>query len=289
MSSFAVLITSYNRAEKTIRCIETLMAESHGTRGVAIEIFLLDDGSTDATGDKVGARFPQVNLIHGDGSLFWAGGMREAWGAAENKGAYDFFVWVNDDVEFNPAAAKRAFERAIQLHADRNATPTILVGCILDPDTGEITYSGVNRPSPVIRPLYFERVIPSGAEVECETFNGNFVIIPAAVVQKIGRMNPAYVHAYGDYDYGFRAHRAGFKCVVLADPVGTCNRNPWVDPVKIRSMSLSQRWRRMLSPKLYPIPGWYVYARAHTGPFWPLFFFRPYWEVLFPWAFSRLR
>lgn len=285
MKKFAVLMSCHNRVTKTLRCLEGLIEDLADSPDWIVDVFLTDDGSADGTGDEVSSHYPQVTLIRGDGSLFWAGGMRAAWGAADHKGPYDFYVWVNDDVEFLPGAVKAAFSRALQ----DDQRPIVLVGSILDPSTQEVTYSGVKRLSPLLRPLRFERINPMGRETECETFNGNFVIIPAAVVKVVGGMNPAYVHAYGDYDYGFRARRAGFEIRILAQPVGYCSRNAWVDPAKIRSMTMRDRWRRMTSPKLYPIPGWLAYSRAHTGPLWPVFFLRPYWEVLFPWAFSRLR
>lgn len=289
MKKFAVLMTSHNRATKTLQCLEGLITDFKDIREWSADVFLTDDGSTDGTSEEVSSRYPQVTLIRGDGSLFWAGGMRAAWNAAMDQGAYDFFVWANDDVEFLPGAVRAAFTRAVQLQCNLNQQATILVGSILDPITQSVTYSGVKRPSPILRALRFEQIDPSGHEIECETFNGNFVIIPSAVVKAIGGMNPAYIHAYGDYDYGFRARRAGFEIRVLSRPLGHCSRNMWVDPGKIRAMSLRDRWRRMTSPKLYPIPGWLVYSRSHTGPLWPFFFLRPYWEVLFPWAFSRLR
>lgn len=288
MKKFAVLASSHNRVAKTLCCLEGLIADFEDAEGWTADIFLTDDGSTDGTSDEVRSRFPQVTLIRGDASLFWAGGMRAAWRAADAKGSYDFYVWVNDDVAFIRGAVKAAFSRAIDA-AERDAGATVLVGAILDPVTREVAYSGVRRPSPNLRPLFFEQVQPAAREVECETFNGNFVIIPAKVVRAVGGMNPAYIHAYGDYDYGFRARRAGFSIRVLGEAIGYCSRNPWVEPGKIRAMPLQDRWRRMTSPKLYPIPGWLAYSRAHTGPLWPVFFLRPYWEVLFPWFFSRLR
>ena len=289
MWKFAVLMASYSRVEKTLRCIETLTMGLSDAAAFSVDIFLTDDGSTDGTGEQVKSRFPQVHLIRGDGSLFWAGGMRAAWHAADMNDTYDFVVWANDDVEFSPSAVRSSFEEAVQLQKNGGSSATILVGTILDPNSGGVTYGGVNRPNPISRPLYFELVSPSTGAVDCETFNGNFVIIPSAVVKVIGGMNSAYVHAYGDYDYGFRARQAGFRIMVLTTPVGTCSRNSWVSTDKITSMTLSQRWRRMTGPKLYPLSGWFAYSRAHTGPFWPVFFLRPYWEVLFPWLFSRLR
>ena len=43
---------------------------------------LVDDGSTDGTGEAVQGEFPQVRLLRGDGRLFWGGGLRLAFAAA---------------------------------------------------------------------------------------------------------------------------------------------------------------------------------------------------------------
>lgn len=250
------------------------------------DFFVLDDGSIDGTSEALRSSFPKVRVLTGDGSLYWAGGMRAAWNAAISQGGYRAFVWVNDDVEFFERAVQRALERA--LSADRRE-PKIWVGTVVEERGGAVAYGGCRRPSPHTRPLYFERVFAPGKEVDCETFNGNFVVVPIEVVKAIGGIDECFVHGLADYDYGFRAARAGFGARVLGFEVGSCRRNPWVDPAAVQRMSIGQRWKRMTGPKMYPIGSWYEYVRRHAGMLWPIFLMRPYIEVAFPWAFKRLR
>ena len=54
-----------------------------------------------------------MRLLRGDGSLFWAGGMRLALGEAL-KGDYDYYVWLNDDTMLDP----NAFKTLLGIHRD---------------------------------------------------------------------------------------------------------------------------------------------------------------------------
>ena len=78
MCKIAVLITSYNRREKTLTCLKNLM-EQDEIPGLQLSIYLVDDNSSDGTTEAVRSHYPSVNIIKGTGQLFWAGGMRTAW------------------------------------------------------------------------------------------------------------------------------------------------------------------------------------------------------------------
>lgn len=92
----AIIMTCFNRKEKTLKCLGSLLADSEHN----LQVYMVDDGSTDGTGDAVKVSFPQVNVIRGDGNLFWNRGMHMAFSKAVEVG-YDFYLWVNDDVEFD--------------------------------------------------------------------------------------------------------------------------------------------------------------------------------------------
>ena len=66
-NKIAVLITCHNRREKTIACLQFLyncdLPENH-----ELEVFLVDDGSIDGTGEAVKNNFQQVNVIEGNGN-----------------------------------------------------------------------------------------------------------------------------------------------------------------------------------------------------------------------------
>ena len=81
MKTVAVLIAAYNRKQTTLSCLNSLQAlQLPGD--VKLEIFLTDDASTDGTAQAVCNLYPQVHLLHGTGSLYWAGGMRYTWAKA---------------------------------------------------------------------------------------------------------------------------------------------------------------------------------------------------------------
>ena len=81
----AVLLTVHNRKDKTLACLESCMSQVESMKAdgrYTFSIWMTDDGCTDGTADAVVSAFPQVNIIHGDGSLYWNRGMCAAWEAA---------------------------------------------------------------------------------------------------------------------------------------------------------------------------------------------------------------
>src|SRR5689334_7452083 len=93
--TIGVLLTTRNRKEKTLTCIESLKRQRLPA-DVSLEVFLTDDGSTDGTVDAVRQAYPSANIFKSDGSLFWAGGMRNSWTHAL-KEDLDFYLLLNDD------------------------------------------------------------------------------------------------------------------------------------------------------------------------------------------------
>ena len=64
MDKVAVLLTCYNRKEKTLACLSSFYA-CEMPSNYQFEIFLVDDGSTDGTSLEVANQFPQVIIVAG--------------------------------------------------------------------------------------------------------------------------------------------------------------------------------------------------------------------------------
>lgn len=105
MQTIAVLLTVFNRKDKTLKCLQHLFNQLP-IEGYSIDVYLTDDGCTDGTPEAVKEQYPQVNIIHGDGNLFWNRGMYTAWEKAAQKG-YDFYLWLNDDTILLPNALSK--------------------------------------------------------------------------------------------------------------------------------------------------------------------------------------
>ena len=74
--------------QETLACLRSLGAQQ--VPGVALDVFVLDDASSDGTSEAVAEQFPEVTVLHGDGELYWNGGMRRAFAAAIAVGDFDY-------------------------------------------------------------------------------------------------------------------------------------------------------------------------------------------------------
>jgi GT2 family glycosyltransferase len=283
MKKIAILITCHNRRLKTLACLGSFLQADAASKFDS-EIWLVDDGSTDGTDLAVQALYPQVIIIKGDGNLFWNGGMHLAFEAALKKG-YDYYMWLNDDTLLYPSSLQRLIEVSTQLKLDQGRG-VIIVGATQDEFTGEISYGGVVRPSKW-KPTSF-KLMPSRAEaVRCDTMNGNCVLIPNEIAQKLGGMEPAFAHAMGDLDYGLRAGYAGFEVWVMPGFVGTCSNNPATGSFNDAALPVSVRLRKMLQPKGLPLRSWRVFTQRHAGVFWPVYWLWPYINLIVKGMFGR--
>lgn len=189
MNNIAVLITCFNRCNVTRKCLTRLFALRSD-----IDVYCVDDNSKDGTQEMIIKEFPNVNLIIGNGNLFWNRGMRLAWEKAlESPKAYEYFFWLNDDLELYPNAFDELFE-CLKLNNDY----AIISGLVQESNSGEAIYGGHNNGS-VIK--------ANGLMNPIMNMNGNFVLVPKSVVEQIGILDPVYHHDIGDVDYGWMALR----------------------------------------------------------------------------------
>ena len=285
----ATLLTCYNRKEKTLACLKALYSQSI-IENVEVDVYLVDDGCTDGTGDAVRSTFPEVKVLEGDGNLFWNGGMRLAFSEAVKK-EYDFHLWLNDDTLLFPSFVRVAVDTWRKLKQEHGCE-AIVVGSTQDRQTSDHTYGGVVRQSRW-RPMRFTLLQPKDTLQPCDTFNGNCVLIPSVVFKAVGNLSIAFTKMMnGDYDYGFRAKTLGFPCWVAPGYSGTCSRNSLDGSIYDASVPIKKRLEMMHDPCcLAPIKEHLIFIRRHTGILWPICWLRAMVRFFFPrlWLFYRSR
>lgn len=281
--SIAVIITCYNRKEKTLTCLKNLMSQD-GIENVDLTIYLVDDGSTDGTGDAVKKNFPQVNLFKGDGTLYWNGGMRFAFAEAM-KNKYNYYLWLNDDTFIYPNSLQLLIETSIILKQQKS-NDVIIAGTIKDIDTGDANYGGFVQKSR-LQPLKFIQLNCRTEPQLCDTFNGNVVLIPDKIVQTIGNMNSQYSKMQmGDLDYGLRAKYAGFESWVAPGFIGECASNTTAGTLFDKKLPFKERIKIMKTPHgVPPAKEWMVFTKLHAGFLWPFYWLRTIVRVVFPWTY----
>lgn len=230
MSRLAVLMACHNRVETTLSCLARLMPQI----GDESRVFLIDDGSNDGTGTRVRSKFPSVQVVDGNGTLYWAKGMRRSWEAAVGERSdWDAYLWLNDDTMLNGDAI------ATMLSA--NDGKSLVVGELHDAE-GKAVY-GLNVNGWV---------------------NGNCVLVPRAIYERTGMICGEYSHAWADRDYAFRVKRAGFA-IVGAGVVGTTQWHP-LRP-SLAGKSFVERWRLLFDPKGWNIHDLWLLRRRNRGFF----------------------
>jgi GT2 family glycosyltransferase len=271
----AVLLTTFNRKEKTIACLKYLY-EQVMRDDIRLDLFLTDDASPDGTAEAVKDLYPVANIFHGNGSLFWAGGMRNSWTQALAVDP-DYYLLLNDDTFLYPDAVERLIQTSEEALLHSHAA--VCIGTTKDADSGTISYGG--------RKLYSGRgpgsyvVHSETGNLECDLGNANIMLVPRMVVKKIGILSPDYIHGIADYDYTLRAKKAGFKVLVSRGILGTCKRDHgknW----KSSGTRLKERINYLYSPKGLAYKEYLFFIRKHFPLYLPSAFFKLWLKTLFP-------
>lgn len=246
--NIAVLMTCHNRKKTTINCLESLFSQNF-LNNITLKVFLVDDGSTDGTSQAIKEKFPQVNIIQGNGNLFWNRGMHMAWEKAINDDLnYDFFLWLNDDVLIKENGLLNLINDAL------NNNDAIICGVMESKiDKGTITYGGRHLNEVLIQPTEFP--------TPCELINGNMVLIPSLIVNDIGILNSFYIHAIGDYEYGLRAIKSGYKCFISSFTVGFCEKNSSLPDWCSGKINIINRLKSLYSPLGNSHPYYYFFFK----------------------------
>jgi GT2 family glycosyltransferase len=261
-----VLMCSYNRRAHTLAALEALFSQATAEQ---LQVFLLDDASSDGTAEAVRSRFPQVHVIAGTGALYWNGGMRKAWQQAlAQQPSAPAFIWMNDDVLLDHDALARLLKAWHQAESISTQPVGAVVGAMRQPGSQLLSYGGRRRRSRW-RPLQLGPLLPESAALQhCDFINGNWCLIPAAVVSRIGILSPHFSHSMGDYDYGLRAQQAGFSLWQAPGSFGECAVNSGKGGVLDAALPMSQRLQLLTQPNRWPpADEWQYFVRCHGGPF----------------------
>ena len=276
--SIAVLLTSFNRKEKTLACLQSF-TEADKPKEYVFDIFLVDDGSTDGTSKAVKENYSDVVIIKGDGNLFWAGGMRLAWRAALEYKDYGSFLLLNDDVVLYRDFIYNLIET--EKHALINDKKTgIYSGATIDNRTNKTTYGGrkIKTNHLIVRS---DLLSPKDIPQKCELTNANILWISKKTVDTIGIFDERYTHGIADFDYSMRAIKNRIPVYLAPNFGGICMHDhgrPW----KQNNVPLKKRIAYLKSPKGLAYKEYLYYIRKHFPLFLPYSFIMLWLKTIIP-------
>lgn len=270
-----ILIPAHNRKLITLKCLDTLSQNQDLER---YQTIVIDDGSTDGTADAVAVQYPQVQILQGDGNLWWTGAIAKGMQYAYQQGA-DYFIWLNDDTL--PAPQTLSLMVAFCEAAPRRV---VTAQCYADKSLTDPTYGGRR-----VKGFSLQFLVAQLDQVlTCDVCSGNLVCMPRAVIDDIG-YPPAQraPQTWADVVYTWTAKQAGFEIWVLGAAIAICAHNPIEEGWSSSNISMWQRWQMLRTPKssIYPQAYWFYCYQVYGR--WGVFLFaEAYLKLL---AFTVLR
>lgn len=288
MIRIAVLITCHNRRERTLACL-TLLRQQERTEGIDVKVYLVDDGCTDGTAHAVRKYFPSVNVLEGNGELYWCGGMRLAFAEAL-KNDHDYYLWLNDDTELFPDALDRLLSTELSFEK-LFGRKVIVSGSIRDSDGNNLTYGGSTMKYNIWKSASFIFIEPGNEPKRCDVFNGNCVLIPSEIARRVGNIREGFTQGGGDRDYGIRAAQLGISSWICPGYVGKCSYNHILEGWKKNGLTIKERVEIVSQPvRVKRIRDWMLFTRYHFKIIWPIYWVRSYIRLWLPrlWVFWRM-
>lgn len=288
MKNIAVLLSSYNRKEKTTNCLKSFYnAIEKSDPGIKYDIYLVDDGSTDGTSLELKQHFPCVRVINGTGNLFWARGMRLAWETAlTTNNEYDSFLLLNDDV----VLSEHFINDIMYTHnfsLKNYHQPGIYVSSTQDPVNLKISYGGIIIKRKGIK-VSKTIIKPSDIPIPCSMSNANILMVTKAVVKSIGIFDAKYIHQFADYDYTYTASEKGIPLLICPGIGGYCindHGNNWLSA----NSSFKERIKYLYSPKGLGYKEQLYYLKKNFKYQLPYYFIMLWLKTLFPIIWDRFK
>ncbi len=237
----SIVIVTWNVREDLRECLKSLEAEGMG----AVEIIVVDNGSTDGTAEMVRREFPQVRLLINDSNFGYTKANNQGIRASQGK----FILLLNPDTVVLPGALE-----ALVVCAQAHPEAGIIGPKLLNPD-GSLQRSARSFPDigvGLFRNTLLGRLFPNNPFVrrylltdfnydevrEVDWVSGAAMLVRREVFERIGLLDERFWAYCEDVDLCWRAWQAGFKVLfcphaVIVHKIGRSS-DQWLVPSLIQ-------------------------------------------------------
>jgi GT2 family glycosyltransferase len=236
----------HNRCELTLQCLKSLSRVDK--TGLKIHVIIVDDGSTDGTGEAIKNQFPETEIVRGDGNLWFTGGANRGFEAALKHNP-DYILLINNDT---------VFDDQFLLHLVNCAETherSVIGGLLLLWDEPHRVFQVAPKWETLYggwRHLMRQTVwtVPQ-KPFDVDFIAGNCILFPAQVFRENGLMNERWVPHYADAEYTPRIKKNGWR--LLIEPRARIFNQPNALPPSVAKMNVRQiynvLWKDLSKPQ----------------------------------------
>lgn len=200
-----VVIPIWNHQEDTLECLTSLQAVTYPN----VDVFVVDNGSTDGSADIITAQFPSVDLSILKENQGFARATNVGIRRALERDA-QYGLLLNNDTVVAPDMISALVDAAQGLPRSGILTPRIMYY------GGERIWSMGSR----LRPVTFD--MPDFGRSRCPGFSletlvpvdvilGCGMLVKRCVFERVGMLDERFFFYYEDLDFSLRARHAGYE------------------------------------------------------------------------------
>jgi GT2 family glycosyltransferase len=242
-----IIVLTHNNYTDTRKALLSILRMHYSN----FRVLVVDNASNDETLAALPAEFPEVELCSSKINMGFARGANLGINVAVSRGA-EFVLILNNDVVVDPNV----------LHVLMSAiTPEVgaLAPVIYSLDKPTYVWSAGFKKHPLLLEMRGRRMqfYPRRAPIEVDYLLGCAMLLPIAVLKRVGLFDERYFFYYEDLDLSLRLRKQGYKLLVIPDAkvwhrgAGTAGRD---SPFRIYHMARSSVvfFRTHASPWQYP-------------------------------------
>ena len=241
----AIVTPIHNRREITLQCLRSLARINR--ESLEILTYVVDDGSSDGSGEAIRAEFPEVSVINGSGDLWYTEGTNVGIRAALER-TPDYVLAINDDSVFDTDFLIHLVQTA-QRHPRSVTGPLLLLW---------------DEPHKLFQTAPVWSTLEGGwrhwrqqtvwtvpkSPWEVDLIVGNCVLYPATVFNECGFMDSYRFPNFGDAEFTPRLKRAGYRLII--DPHSHVFCQPNAIPQRLRDRSPSRLFKELVLDRKHP-------------------------------------
>jgi len=208
----AAIIIHWNQEELTCDTIISLLQTGYAE----LKIILVDNGSTNGSGERIAVEFPEIMMVRSEDNLGYAGGANLGFAASlETNAEYHFLL--NNDVALDKGIIEELL--AVMESEDEKRIGLCVPKIYFFDEPQKIWFAGgdIDLSTGLCRHIGFGRVdcAEYSEQRDCTFANGCAMFIRREALANVGLFDTSYFHTGEDVDYSLRLVSEGYRIVFV--------------------------------------------------------------------------